>query len=316
LLTGFGYIDPTVFIDDDGQAYLYWGNPNLWYVKLNEDMISYDQKVGVVKVPLTKEGFSIREKDVDKRPTSYEEGPWLYKRNNLYYLIYPAGGVPEHLAYSTSPTPTGPWTFGGIIMHVITDKGAFTNHPGLIDYKGKSYLFYHNAALPGGGGFKRSVCIQPIYFNDDGSIPLIKPTKEGVTESAYSLNPYKRVEAETIGWEEGIETSSDSKTGVYVTDIDNGDYIKVRSVDFEGGAKSFEASVASAIVGGTIEIYLDSLAGTLLGVCNIKNTGDWKKWDIQYCKLKATKGVHDVYFVFKGGEGDLFNFDWWRFKEK
>ncbi len=314
LLTGYGYIDPTVFIDDDGQGYLYWGNPNLWYVKLNEDMISYDQNVGVVKVPLTKEGFYIREKGVDKRPTSYEEGPWLYKRSNLYYLIYPAGGVPEHLAYSTSLAPTGPWIYGDTIMHVISDKGAFTNHPGLIDYKGKSYLFYHDAALPGGDGFKRSVCIDPIHFNADGSIPLVKPTKEGVTESVTNLNPYKRVEAETIGWEEGIKTVSDKNNGIYVTDIDNGDYIKVRRVDFGKGAKSFGASVASATGGGTIEIHLNGLSGKLLGVCSVKNTGDRLNWSVQSCRVKRVTGVHDVYFVFKGGEGDLFNFDWWKFR--
>ncbi|RZJ84425.1 MAG: carbohydrate-binding protein, partial [Chryseobacterium sp.] len=108
LLSGFGFIDPSVFIDEDGQAYLYWGNPELYYVKLNEDMLSYDKETGVVKVPLTNEGFSTRIKDAVKRPSAYEEGPWFFKRNHKYYLLYPAGGVPEHLAYSTSIGPTGP----------------------------------------------------------------------------------------------------------------------------------------------------------------------------------------------------------------
>ena len=106
----WGDIDPTVFIDDDGQAYLYWGNPNLWYVKLNEDMISYDTSVGVVRVPLTEEGFGKRYGDPD-RATLYEEGPWLYKRDGLYYMVYAASGIPENIAYSTSTSPTGPWTF-------------------------------------------------------------------------------------------------------------------------------------------------------------------------------------------------------------
>ena len=252
LLTGYGYIDPTVYIDGDGQAYLYWGNPNLWHVKLNGDMISYNLELGIVKEDLKDENFGYRAKKIDNRTASYEEGPWLFKRNSLYYLLYPAGGVPEHLAYSTAKSITGPWTYGDTIMHVIKDGGAFTNHPGYIEFKGKSYLFYHNAALSGGGGFKRSVCIEPFTFNADGSIPLIAPTKDGVKESATNLNPFVRVEAETIGWEEGIETAKDEKVGVYVTDISNGDYIKVRSVDFGKGAKSFEANVASAIDGGSI----------------------------------------------------------------
>ena len=313
LLTGYGYIDPTVYIDDDGQAYLYWGNPNLWHVKLNEDMISYNQESGVVKEDLKDENFGYRAKKIDNRTASYEEGPWLFKRNSLYYLLYPAGGVPEHLAYSTAKSITGPWTYGDTIMHVIKDGGAFTNHPGYIEFKEKSYLFYHNGALPGGGGFKRSVCIEPFTFNTDGSISLITPTKEGVKKSAANLNPFAKVQAETIAWEEGIETAKDEKTGVYVTDISNGDYIKVRSVDFGRGAKSFEASVASASKGGKIEIHIDSPSGLLIGSCKVESTGDWQKWITQKCAIKKSKGVHDVYFIFKGSEGKLFNFDYWKF---
>ena len=99
-------------------------------------------------------------------------------------------------------------------------------------------------------------------------------------------------------------------------DIDNGDYIKVRSVDFSNGAKSFEASVASASGGGNIEIRLDNLTGTLLGVCPVKDTGGWQKWVIQSCKVGKEKGIHDVYFVFKGDNNELFNFDWWKFNAK
>jgi len=316
LLVGYGYIDPTVYIDVDGQAYLYWGNPNLWHVKLNEDMISYNKEPGIVKEDLKDINFGYRAKKIDNRTASYEEGPWLFKRNSLYYLLYPAGGVPEHLAYSTAKSITGPWTYGDTIMHVIKEGGAFTNHPGYIEFKGKSYIFYHNGALPGGGGFKRSVCIEPFTFNADGSIPLIAPTKEGVTESASNLNPYKRVEAETIGWEEGIETAKDEKTGVYVTDISNGDYIKVRSVDFGKGSKKFEASVASLSEGGKIEIRVDGKSGDLLGVLDVKNTGGDQKWKTLSCKVNVVKGVHDLYFVFKGGVGNLFNFDWWKFSDK
>jgi len=308
----WGDIDPTVFTDDDGQAWLYWGNPDLWYIKLNEDMISYDQNVGVVKVPLTKESFGARLKN-EKRLTEYEEGPWLFKRKDLYYLLYPAGGVPEHLAYSTSTSPAGPWVYRDTIMTIIKKGGAFTNHPGLIDYKGASYLFYHNGALPGGGGFTRSVCVDQLLFNADGTIPRITPTTSGV-RPVSSLNPYSGVEAETIAWEQGIETAWTDGAGVYVTDIDNGDYIKVRNVDFKKGAKSFEANVASTSESSAIEIRLDSLTGILLGSCTIKNTGTLQDWTNQSCPVKKVKGVHDVYFIFKGEEGKLFNFNRWKLK--
>ncbi|MTK54329.1 glycoside hydrolase family 43 protein [Paludibacter sp.] len=313
LLIGYGYIDPTVYIDDDGQAYLYWGNPNLWHVKLNEDMISYDQKLGIVKEDLKDENFGYRAKKIDNRTAAYEEGPWFFKRNAKYYMLYPAGGVPEHLAYSTSNGPTGPWVYGDTIMHVIKNHGAFTNHPGYIEFKGKSYLFYHDGGLPGGGGFKRSVCIEPFNFNADGSIPLITPTSKGVVESAASLDPYQRTEAETIAWSEGLKTAQDQQTGVYVTEISNGDYIKVRSVDFGKGAKIFQASVAAKASAGTIEIRIDSKDGKLLGTLPVKATGDDLSWKTQSCKVNAVKGVHDIFFVFKGGDGNLFNFDWWKF---
>jgi arabinoxylan arabinofuranohydrolase len=311
--SGNGDIDPTVFIDDDGQAYLYWGNPYLKYVKLNEDMISYSGEI--VTVPLNKEGFNVRYKDADKRPSAYEEGPWFYKRNKQYYLAYPAGGVPEHLAYSTSTGPTGPWKYQDTIMTIIRQGGAFTNHPGIIDYKGKSYLFYHNGALPGGGGFTRSVCVDEFKYNTDGTIPRVIPTKESVQPVA-NLNPFIRQEAETIAWEQGVETKMDGSNGMYVTDISDGDYIKVRNVNFEKGAKTFEASVASAGGGGTIEIHLDALAGKLIGTCVVQGTGGAENWKTVSGKVSTVSGVHDMYLVFKGAANQSFNFNWWRFRTK
>lgn len=312
-LEAHGYIDPTAFIDDDGQAYLYWGNPNLWHVKLNEDMISYDEEYGIVKEDLKDENFGFRRVKNDGRTADYEEGPWLFKRNRKYYMLYPAGGVPEHLAYSISNSPTGPWVYQDTIMHVIQQGGAFTNHPGYIEFKGQPYLFYHTGALPGGGGFKRSVAIEPFEFNANGTIPLISPTKEGVTESAANLNPYKRVEAETIAWSEGLKTFKSNEVGVYVSKIGGDDYIKIRSVDLKKGAKKFEANVASASSLGKIEIRLNDKNGKLLGTLAVESTGGDQNWKTFSCKLEKFKGVHDVYLVFKGNGDDLFNFDWWKF---
>ena len=309
-------IDPTVAIDDDGQAYLYWGNPQLWYIKLNEDMISYDKSVGnegVVSIEMTTEAFGHKEGRDGKMGTTYTEGPWFYKRKDLYYMVYAAEGIPEYISYSTAPSAEGPWTYQGFIMERAPQL-AFTNHAGTIDFNGNSYIFYHNQDLSKGEGFKRSVSVEQFKYNDDGSIPLITPTKEGVKQSIASLNPYKKVEAETIAWSEGLNTAFNSEIGVYVTKIDNGDYIKVRNVDLEDGAKLFEANVASGSTGGKIEIYLDSLDGKLVGVCEVKNTGGWQDWSIHSCMINEAKGVHDLYFVFKGGDGPLFNFDWWEFK--
>ncbi|HNZ71997.1 MAG TPA: glycoside hydrolase family 43 protein [Prolixibacteraceae bacterium] len=308
-------IDPTVAIDEKGQAYLYWGNPSLWYVKLNEDMISYDKSVGangIVSIEMTPQSFGSKAGRDGRPGTTYTEGPWFFKRNNLYYVMYASEGIPEYISYSTSNSPEGPWTYKGQIMK-RADHLAFTNHAGIIDFKGNSYIFYHDQDLSKGQGFKRSVSVEQFTYNADGSIPLITPTKEGVTKSVANLDPYKKVEAETIAFSEGLKTASDSKTGVYVTKIENGDYLKVRSVDFAKGAKTFEASVASASAGGKIEIRLGDRNGELLGTIDVKNTGGLQKWATVKGKVKKATGVQDICLVFKGGEGELFNFDWWAF---
>jgi arabinoxylan arabinofuranohydrolase len=313
--TGWGDIDPTVYIDDDGQAYLYWGNPNLYYVKLNQDMISFDTSIGkngVVQVPLTAESFGQRNGD-PKRATLYEEGPWFYKRNGLYYMVYAASGIPENICYATSTNATGPWTFKGVI--IPTQGRSFTDHPGLIDYKGHSYFFYHNGALPGGGGFTRSVCVEEFKYNADGTFPTINMTKDGPAPLGH-LNPFVRTEAETMAWESGVKTAQNGDVGVYVTDIHDGAYIKVCSVDFgDKGASKFLASVASGTEGGVVELRLDSETGPLIGTLKVKPTGALDKWKTQSCRVKGAKGVHDLYLKFTGNSSPLMNFDWWKFNK-
>ncbi|MCW0484944.1 glycoside hydrolase family 43 protein [Gaoshiqia sediminis] len=308
-------IDPTVAFDDKGQAYLYWGNPGLWYVKLNEDMVSYDKTVGdngIVSIEMTPEAFGSKEGRDGKPRTTYTEGPWFYKRNNLYYMVYAAEGIPEYISYSTAPSAEGPWTYKGQIME-RADHLAFTNHAGIIDFNGNSYIFYHDQALSKGQGFKRSVSVEQFSYNADGTIPLIEPTKEGVKKSVSNLKPFQKVEAETIAWSEGVKTTSDNRTGIYVTNIDDGDYIKVRSVDFGKGAKKFEVR-AAVMDGGEIEIRLDDKDGLLLGTCEIPNTGDINAWKTFSAKVNKQKGIHDLYFVFRGGDGELFKLDYWKFK--
>ncbi len=310
---GDGNIDPTQFIDEDGQAYLYWGNPALKYVKLNEDMLTFDEKVGIVTVPLTIEGFGKRNND-PKRATLYEEGPWFYKRNNLYYMVYAASGIPENICYATSPSSTGPWAFMGIIMP--TEGKSFTNHPGVIDYHGHSYFFYHNGALPGGGGYGRSVCVEEFKYNADGTFPTIKMSKSGPPPIAH-LDPYQQTQAATICWEQGVKTKArgGDQKGVYVTVSDQDAYIKVASVDFGGkGATRFLASVAATTDTCAIELHLDTLTGDVIGTLKVKTTGDLEKWDTQISAVADVKGIHDLYLKFTGGGTPLLNFDWWKFE--
>ena len=311
------HIDPTVLIDDDGQAWLMWGNPQCYYLKLNRDMISYSGELGLLD--MTEEAFggpimSKREKG-KKYKDSYVEGPWLTKRNGTYQLLYAAGGVPEHIAYSTASSPTGPWKYAGEIMP-LSDTKSFTNHCGVADYKGHSYFFYHTGKLPNGGGFGRSVAVEEFKYNADGSFPTILPTDEGV-KPIGKFDPYRKVEAETMAFSKGVKTEQNNQVGVYVTDIHNGDYIKLQNVHFCNKIpRTFTARVASGLRGGQIEIRIDSVGGKLLGTVNVPGTGGWEQWRTITTDLTAiASGHHDMYFVFKGRKGPkLFNFDWWEMR--
>ncbi len=311
------HIDPTVMIDDDGQAWLMWGNPRVYYLKLNRDMISYEGELGML--PMTEEAFgspAMNERERGKKyKDSYVEGPWLTKRNGVYQLLYAAGGVPEHISYSTAPSPTGPWTYAGEIMP-LCETNSFTNHCGVADFKGHSYFFYHTGKLPEGGGFGRSVAVEEFKYNADGSFPTIMPTDEGV-QPVDNFDPYRRVEAETIAFSRGVKTEQNDQVGVYVTDIHNGDYIKLQNVHFcKNLPRTFTARVASGLRGGKIEIRIDSLGGQLLGTLDVPGTGGWERWQTLTTDLTAiARGHHDLYFVFTGRKGPkLFNFDWWEMR--
>lgn len=306
----FGNIDPTVFIDDDGQAYLYWGNPNCFYVKLNKDMISYEG--GIHAVPMTPESFGRREGN-PKRATLYEEAPWLYKRKGAYYLFYAGGPIPEHLAYATSDSPEGPWKYGGTVM--AKEGGSFTNHPGIVDFRGKTYLFYHDASLPGGSGFTRSVCVREMDFGRDGKVNPVKMVKEGVEKGLKPLCPYRKVEAETMAWSKRMKSDYNSQVGVFVTALRNGSYTRVRDVDFGEKAPSRILARLSTTHNADIvmEVRLDGLEGQVLAELKVPRTGGSDRWKLVEKQIPQVTGVHDLYFIFKGkAMRNLAYFDYWK----
>jgi hypothetical protein len=295
-------IDPTVFIDDDGQAYMYWGNPNIYYVKLNEDMVSYSGEV--VKAPT--------------KPRNYQEGPWFYKRSGKYYLAYASTCCPEGIGYSISESPTGPWEYTGMIMD--PDGASSGNHPGIIDYKGSTYVFGFNYQLSRVGVERRSICVERMTYNPDGTIQKLPFWSLTGVPQVGRLDPFVQNEATTICWSSGLKTKARgrNKAGVYLTDINNGDYIKVKGVDFgETGADSLTVSVASGGEGGTIDVRLNSPNGRAIATVAVSSTGGWEAWQVVTAPVNGATGVRDLYFVFKGNRASpLFNLDNWQFKKK
>jgi beta-xylosidase len=316
-----GDYDPTVFIDDDGQAYMYWGgNGPCYYAKLNEDMISLSGDIQVASIDFAG----------TPNEASYTEGPWLWKKNNHYYLAWASRCCPEGIGYAMSDSPTGPWKCKGTIMD--PDSRSNGNHPGIVNYKGNSYVFGFNYAILKQTMSKhyerRSICVTKMTYNEDGSIKKLPWWAETVNTQIGTLNPYLKNEAETMAYSEGIKTEFGTEwerniawdkgrkiaDRLFVTHVHNGDYIKVKGVDFSKGASSVEVSVAS-LYGGKIEIHSDKIDGPILGIINVNTSGEGDVWKIVNTPIANIKGVHDLFFVFRG-EKDLFNFDWWQFKSK
>ena len=304
-------IDPTIMIDDDGQAYMYWGNPKVYWVKLNEDMISYS---GEIMQDAT-------------TPANYQEGPWVWKHDGMYYMAYASTCCPEGIGYAMSTKPTGAWEYKGMI--VDASEKTRGNHPGIIEFKGKWYCFGHSYDLLKQITDKfyerRSVDMDEMVINADGTIQNRAYWSVEGPAQVGALNPFNRVEAETMAWSEGVKTHFETEwTGdfdwdrgtkiddhLFVTSINNGDYILVRGVDFGSGAKTVEANV-SPIYGGKIEVRVDKLDGPVIATINVDSSREAGYWKSFSAPVDDVNGVHDVYFVFKGDK-DLFNFDWWKF---
>ena len=306
-----GSYDPTVFVDDDGQAYLYWGgNGPCYYVKLNKDMISVLGSTNVASIDFTG----------TPREASYTEGPWLWREKNHYYLAWASRCCPEGIGYGMSDSPTGPWKCKGTIMD--PNNLSSGNHPGILDYKGKSYVFGFNYTLnwelTDVHRERRSVCVAEMTYNADGTIQKVPWwTKEGVPQIG-TFNPFAQVEAATICYEKGVKTKLRGSTqqGVYVNVTDDGAYIKIKGVDFgDQGATNFLASVAAVTNGATITLRLDSETGNAIGTLKVKSTGDLDKWETQSCKIRGAKGVHDLYLKFFGNGTSVMNIDWWKFEQ-
>lgn len=161
-------IDPTVFTDDDGQSYIYWGG--YWgarAAKLKPNMIELDGAV------VTPQGLA-----------NFWEAPWMFKRNGLYYLMYAANDTNGCVTdsnyacqrYATATSPLGPWTHRGVVLDRVSST---TNHAGVVQFNGQWYIVYHNANAPGGGNFRRSVAVDLLHFNADGTMRKVTQTTTG-----------------------------------------------------------------------------------------------------------------------------------------
>lgn len=292
--------DPGVFIDDDGQAYLYFGGGapgHARVIRLNSDMVSTSGSAITLDVP------------------NFFEALYMHKRNGIYYLSYsttPETGM--RIDYMTSSNPTSGFTYRGTVLPNPWQNNN-NNHHSILEYNGQWYIFYHNRAVSnerGASGYQRSINVDRLFYNSDGTIQQVSNGPAGVPK-LKNVDPSVRNEAETIDNEQGIETEGPPTGTRNLAFIENGDWVQISNVDFGAGYGGFEAGVASAANGGTIEIILDSLNNAPLGRVNVGSTGGWQNWQTVSASIGSATGLHNLYLRFSGGSGYLFNVDWWRF---
>ena len=177
------FIDPAVFIDEDGQAYLFMGQNTVCAVRLNEDMISYDGKVHIIEG--TRDFF---------------EAVWVHKRNGIYYMSYSDGPFRGHeprIAYATSNSPLGPYTYRGVVLDAVSSG---TNHHSIVNYQGNDYLFYHTADLSRSlasdyhCGVRRSVCFEPLSYDAEGNMLKVRQTVNPDRLNIDHLSPRRRAD--------------------------------------------------------------------------------------------------------------------------
>ncbi|RYY76265.1 MAG: carbohydrate-binding protein [Gammaproteobacteria bacterium] len=296
-IQGVNGIDPSVLIDKDGTAYLYYSQGKIFVAKLKPNMTEID---GEPKV-------------IDNLPTEgLLEGPFAFERKGTYYLTYPhVENKIERLEYATSTSPMGPFKQAGVILDE-SESGCWTVHHSILDWQGQSYLFYHDRDLSPGFDKNRSIRADKLFFNTDGTIQKVKPTLRGVglvdAKSEIQIDRYSEKSAEGIAV--SFIDDANPHAGWKTTFGATKSWIKFNDVDFGSGKQKSIKVRAKTGASGTLEIHLDSQDGPLLGRVKIDEATDWKISSATAKKIP--KGVHDIVITQTGS--NAVEVDWVSFK--
>jgi arabinoxylan arabinofuranohydrolase len=310
--------DPTCFIDDDGQAYLYFGGgpqdtgPNARVVRLGSDMISIaDEQATVIDAP------------------DFFEASYMHKYGDKYYFSY-STSFANHAAYidyMISDNPMTGFEYAGTVMPSPAGNNGDNNHHSIIEYRGSWYIFYHSRVLANRDGYsnyQRSITLDYLTYDSSGNIVQVA-AEGGEVAQLESVNAFEQMEAESMADQRGLEVQfaedAGERVGVNLTSIDDADWVGYSQVDFRDGATTFHARVASD-AGGSIELYLDGCQeftgqeGTRVGGCEVAGTGGWQSWVDVECPLdEPVAAVHDLCLRFSGStQGALLNLDHFNFE--
>ena len=302
-VTGARGIDPCVLQDDDGTSYLFTGGGGIQVGKLKDNLVDIEgglQRVANLPTP------------------GLIEGPFAFKRNGIYYLTYPHA-VPdaqgrqgaEELEYSISTNVFGPYKWMGIITDT-NQSGCWTEHHSIVQYQGQWYLFYHDKQLSPNFDKNRSVRIDYLHFNDDGSIQKVIPTLRGVgivdAKSKIQIDRYSDISKEGVS--ASFINTNNTFEGWKISLSGKNTWVKFDRVDFgKNRLKSVNVRSQSA-TGGVLEIRADKVDGPVLAKVKISKSTDW-----QTVKAKVTgapSGVHDL--IVTHNEDNNVDMDWISFE--
>ncbi|MDR1348485.1 MAG: family 43 glycosylhydrolase [Prevotellaceae bacterium] len=295
-------IDPCTLIDKDGQAYIYWaGFGGLLGAKLADNMLELaSEPVIIQELPAPDKGM--------------KEGPFVFERNGKYYFTFPwvKNNTTELLAYAMGDSPLGPFEMKGEIMDE-SSTGCWTNHHSIVEYKGQWYLFYHHNDLSPKFDKNRSIRIDSLRFNPDGTIQKVIPTLRGVGIT----DAYKEIQIDRY--------SKISSTGVRIDYIDTTDtfkgwktilnensaYVQYNSVNFGNDKLKTVKVNASSSTGAKLQIHTGGQNGTLIAEVNIPKNAQWS--ETIYNLSNVPTGIQDL-FIMQDGAGAV-EIDWIRFEQ-
>lgn len=298
-IDGVNGIDPNTFIDQDGQAYLYWSGRGIWGAKLNSNMLEIESEPNRL--------------DEAHPPEGLREGPFMFERNGTYYLTYPRViENTEALVYATGDNPLGPFEYHGIFMDEH-ESGCWTNHHSILEYENQWYLFYHHNDYSPDFDKNRSIRVDSLFFNPDGSIQKVKPTFRGVgfTEATGKIQIDRYTKLSENGATIDLLDSADTFKG-WKTILDSQQaWVQYNNVDFgEEELSQVEIRVRSDS-DSNLEIRANSLDGAVLADVEILKDIEWKVTEVPLTSFHP--GIHNLFIELKNNS--KVEIDWIRFKK-
>jgi hypothetical protein len=296
-IKGVNGIDPNVFIDKDGQAYLYWAMGNIVVAKLKENMTELASEPQII-ANLPQKGL--------------KEGPFLFERNGIYYLTIPhVENKIERLEYAIGDNPMGPFKMTGVVMDE-SPMNCWTNHQSFIEYKEQWYLFYHQNAYSPKFDKNRSICVDSLFFNADGTMQKVIPTLRGVgvTKATNNIEIDRYSSKSATGSSIAFLDSTNTFNGWKSILGNKNAWVQYNKVDF-GNVKLKSVHVkALSEKGSVLQIRLDKADGLVIAEVTVPKGANWNTVEAKVSKNQI--GIHNLVVVLK--DNNSAEIDWIKFK--